>query len=298
MRNMPDDLSRAVSAIRQGDRATGRRLLAGVLRADPSHELAWLWMSSVVDTDTQRRDCLQRALAINPHSEAARRGLAALAPSQGAETTPHAPARGPTPTRPIAPAQSPPPQPAAAGRWPVARWIAWGGVALAALLILAAASGAWVLSGTSVPAPPPTPGISPTLVSPKSSAQLEQEYLAQVMQISYSYLQALSLLSERLLEASDDPQLLSDTRWQNSLLTTSAILKANGNSARALQAPPRFSQVQADVLAAAAHFDQVAELVAGFVQDGDPSHLQLATAYMEQGKNALQQAAQKLESLQ
>jgi hypothetical protein len=71
-------LQTAIQAIKAGDKATGRRLLAEALRADPGNEQAWLWMSGVVDSDEQQRQCLERVLVINPANALARQGLAAL----------------------------------------------------------------------------------------------------------------------------------------------------------------------------------------------------------------------------
>jgi hypothetical protein len=76
---MSDDLQRAIAAIRSGDKETGKRLLAEVIRNEPRNETAWLWMSSVIGTTEHRRTCLERVLTINPHNETARRGLEALA---------------------------------------------------------------------------------------------------------------------------------------------------------------------------------------------------------------------------
>jgi Tol biopolymer transport system component len=75
---VPAPLENAIQAIKSGDKATGRRLLAEALRVDPRNEQAWLWMSGVVDSDEQRRQCLERVLAINPANALARQGLAAL----------------------------------------------------------------------------------------------------------------------------------------------------------------------------------------------------------------------------
>jgi len=68
----------AITAIRSGDQARGRTLLAQVLRIDPRNETAWLWMASVAETRERRRECLERALAINPNNEGAHRALKAL----------------------------------------------------------------------------------------------------------------------------------------------------------------------------------------------------------------------------
>jgi tricorn protease-like protein len=83
-------LQTAIQAIKSGDRATGQRLLAEALRADPGNEQAWLWMSGVVDSDEQRQQCLKRVLAINPANALARQGLAALKHKAPASPTPDA----------------------------------------------------------------------------------------------------------------------------------------------------------------------------------------------------------------
>lgn len=76
------DLQRAIAAVRSGDKATGKRLLVQVLKEEPRNQAAWLWMSAVVETDNERRHCLERVLAINPNNETARQGLEALRQKQ------------------------------------------------------------------------------------------------------------------------------------------------------------------------------------------------------------------------
>ena len=71
-------LQQAIQAIQYGDRASGKRLLAQTLQADPQNVQAWLWMSEVADTDAQRRECLERVVAIAPQNQAARARLAQL----------------------------------------------------------------------------------------------------------------------------------------------------------------------------------------------------------------------------
>ncbi len=60
---MPTALQQAIAAIKSGDKPAGKRLLAAALQENPHEEAAWIWMSAVVDSDAQRRDCLTRALA-------------------------------------------------------------------------------------------------------------------------------------------------------------------------------------------------------------------------------------------
>lgn len=81
---MSDDLQRAIVAIRAGDKETGKRLLGNVIRSrdHPDNEMAWLWMSAIMDSDEDRRSCLERVLSINPNNEVARRGLVALGQKQ------------------------------------------------------------------------------------------------------------------------------------------------------------------------------------------------------------------------
>jgi len=71
-------LAQGIAAARAGDRQAARRLLAEAAQIDPGSELAWLWLSSVLDTIQGRSYCLQKALEINPANELARRGLRAL----------------------------------------------------------------------------------------------------------------------------------------------------------------------------------------------------------------------------
>ncbi len=67
-----------VAAIRRGDAAAGRDLLAKVVEANPMHEQAWLWLSGAVEDREERIICLENVLTINPRSEIARRGLEKL----------------------------------------------------------------------------------------------------------------------------------------------------------------------------------------------------------------------------
>jgi Tfp pilus assembly protein PilF len=77
-----DQLQKAIALIKSGDKQNGKQLLAEILKTESQNEAAWLWMSSVMDKDEEQRYCLERALAINPDSVIARRGLARLARRQ------------------------------------------------------------------------------------------------------------------------------------------------------------------------------------------------------------------------
>ncbi len=71
-------LRQAITAIKAGDKQTGKQILAKVLKADPRNEQAWLWMTEVVDRDEDRLKFLRNVLKINPNNEAVKRKLAAL----------------------------------------------------------------------------------------------------------------------------------------------------------------------------------------------------------------------------
>jgi len=65
----------AIRIFKQGDREQAHQLLRQVLIENPRYAPAWLWMSEFVETIEQKRDCLQRTLALDPSNEAARKGL-------------------------------------------------------------------------------------------------------------------------------------------------------------------------------------------------------------------------------
>ncbi|MCI0396280.1 MAG: hypothetical protein L0332_02215 [Chloroflexi bacterium] len=74
-----DWLRQGIAAAKNGDKSTARELLLQVVEADENNEQAWLWLSGVVETDEDRRICLENVLALNPANAAAGHGLARLA---------------------------------------------------------------------------------------------------------------------------------------------------------------------------------------------------------------------------
>ena len=78
-------LQTAIASVHSGDKETAQRLLEQEIRDDPQNATAWLWMSSVTDSDEHRRYCLEQVLTINPHNETAQRGLEALSQMQVSE---------------------------------------------------------------------------------------------------------------------------------------------------------------------------------------------------------------------
>ena len=73
-----DALQKGIRAARRGRKEPAQRLLAQVVQAEPENEEAWLWLSRVVDSTTERATCLNRALALNPDNRWAADQLAEL----------------------------------------------------------------------------------------------------------------------------------------------------------------------------------------------------------------------------
>jgi len=74
-------LREGITAVKAGEREKAYERLMAVLRADEENELAWLWLSGVMQTVNERRICLENVLTLNPENQLAQRGLAKLGPS-------------------------------------------------------------------------------------------------------------------------------------------------------------------------------------------------------------------------
>lgn len=96
--NIQDQLRLGIEAVRRGDKVAAQLLLRQVIAAEPTNELAWMWLASAVESLTERRECLERALAINPNNARAQEALRRLSGGQQ-------PARPVEPTRTAAPPQ-------------------------------------------------------------------------------------------------------------------------------------------------------------------------------------------------
>ncbi len=72
---MPAKLREGIEAAKRGDKLAARRLLLQVLSSNANNELALMWMASVVDTLSERRFYLERALQVNPGNSRAREAL-------------------------------------------------------------------------------------------------------------------------------------------------------------------------------------------------------------------------------
>ena len=78
-------LQSGIAAAREGRRAEARALLMQTLQTNSRSEQGWLWMSAVVETDTERQACLEQVLAINPHNQTAQVGLEKIKAGNSAE---------------------------------------------------------------------------------------------------------------------------------------------------------------------------------------------------------------------
>lgn len=65
-------------AYRKGNKQEARALLERALELDEQNEMAWLWMSAVVDTREEQRTCLENVVILNPNNQRARQGLQSL----------------------------------------------------------------------------------------------------------------------------------------------------------------------------------------------------------------------------
>ncbi len=68
-------LQKGVAALQEGRRGEARRLLARAVCADSENAMAWLWLSRCVDEESRQRECLERALRLDPLNAAVRRAL-------------------------------------------------------------------------------------------------------------------------------------------------------------------------------------------------------------------------------
>lgn len=82
---------RGIAALRAGDQTAARALLAAAVRSDPRDPRAWLWLAGALTDPAQQRQCLERALLLDPGCAPARAGLDALAEGGAAKLTPPSP---------------------------------------------------------------------------------------------------------------------------------------------------------------------------------------------------------------
>lgn len=75
---MDNDLQQGIAAAKAGDKPHAFDLLTRASQDPGTSELAWLWLSSVVNNDSERLYCLENTLRINPDNAAAQKGTSVL----------------------------------------------------------------------------------------------------------------------------------------------------------------------------------------------------------------------------
>lgn len=68
-------LQQGVVAVKAGKRQQARDLLLRVVEQDEKNVAGWLWLSAAVDSLEDQETCLTNVLAVDPHNQAATRGL-------------------------------------------------------------------------------------------------------------------------------------------------------------------------------------------------------------------------------
>jgi hypothetical protein len=71
-------VNECIELIFSGQRARARDELFELIKGDPRDDMAWLALSLCVDQPLQKRDCIQRALFLNPNNVAAQQALQTL----------------------------------------------------------------------------------------------------------------------------------------------------------------------------------------------------------------------------
>ncbi len=71
-------LAQGIAAARAGEKSLARQLLTQAVQLDPGAEMAWLWLSAVLNTPQARTFCMQKVLDLNPSHPIARQALVAL----------------------------------------------------------------------------------------------------------------------------------------------------------------------------------------------------------------------------
>ncbi|MFP3855086.1 MAG: hypothetical protein ACLFWD_12420 [Anaerolineales bacterium] len=88
---LPKPLQDAVEHLRSGRRVKARQLLIPYVQDHPRSDVGWYLLSFTLADQDQQRECLQRALAINPGNQKARERLLQFQPREPKEREPSAP---------------------------------------------------------------------------------------------------------------------------------------------------------------------------------------------------------------
>lgn len=100
-------LQTAIDALQSGQKSSAVAILKQLLIENPRDPAGWVWLARALDDPARKRDCLERALRLDPQNSFARRTLDELehaaAPVEPVNPAPEPPAPQPeTPVRPPA----------------------------------------------------------------------------------------------------------------------------------------------------------------------------------------------------
>jgi hypothetical protein len=84
-------LDQGIAFLEAGDKNRAHRLFAQVVEKNPQNAIAWLWLSKVVVSTEERRNCLENALTIDPQILVQQQAEVQLSPSvmDMAQSLPH-----------------------------------------------------------------------------------------------------------------------------------------------------------------------------------------------------------------
>jgi len=75
---MSQILRQGIEAVKRGDKSEAFRLLSRAIQDNATAAQAWIWLSGVVDLDSERLFCLENALRVDPNHATARRSASVL----------------------------------------------------------------------------------------------------------------------------------------------------------------------------------------------------------------------------
>lgn len=76
--NVAAMIKAGVNAYQAGDKAKARQMLEKAIELDQQSEMAWLWLSAVVESKDDQQIALENVLVINPENDRAKQGLKSM----------------------------------------------------------------------------------------------------------------------------------------------------------------------------------------------------------------------------
>lgn len=314
---------RGVAAARAGQRRVAAGLLTRSVRLDPRGEMAWLWLSGVLDDPHQQAFCLSSVLKLNPQNPHALRGLQLLDERGLLKGEPQPAASLSMP----APASVEPDEHAHRESWWVgwrrsrremsrARLLLWAfPIALVCLALVLYESFALAVESSSLPPLPAaevvySAGVPTSAPAPTVEAILEAEPLAVVESLTVGYLGALDPVRADLRAATESYRQTTNQVTGGSVGAVAAAqrLRASVDAALAtldeLNPPGTLQQAHGDYRKGLELERQGLDAVLEFYGSYDVANanraalrFQEARAYIERAQSAFATQAQQLADL-